>query len=189
MTISRSFFHATLLLAVTILAQSCKKPESQASTTSAGGISNTSEVISVTKRADKAPDFTWKDSTGATVHFDAYRGTLTIVNFWATWCGPCKRELPALVDLSKEYSGRGVKFIGISSDRGANIVDDVRAFVHENGLPYQIVVSNDDLDEAFGNIRGLPTSFVVNDQGAVVRTFMGARDKQFFASAIDSLLR
>ena len=123
------------------------------------------------------------------MNFDAYHGKVTLVNFWATWCGPCKTELPALVALNKEYADRGVRIIGVSADRGANIAADVQAFVRENGLPYQIVISNDDLEEAFGNIRALPTTFIVNDQGTIVKTIVGGRDKAFFAQAIEPLLK
>ena len=114
---------------------------------------NVAEVIGVEKRGDKVPNFSWKDGAGNTLHFDAVRGKVTLVNFWATWCGPCKRELPDLVALSTELSSRGIKVIGVSTDRGSNAVEDVRSFVKDNGIPYQVVVSTEELEQAFGSVR------------------------------------
>jgi thiol-disulfide isomerase/thioredoxin len=167
-----------------LLSPGCRKRPPEETVTSRPSGSNINEVFNVVKRPGKAPEFSWRDSTGKVVNFDAFRGKLVLVNFWATWCGPCKRELPALVELNKEYAGRGVTILGISSDRGANIIDDVRAFVHDSGIPYQVVLSNDELEEAFGNIRALPTSFLINEEGSIVQTFVGGREKQFFAQAI-----
>ena len=181
-----------LLIAIAIassLSTGCRKRPAEEAAPSKASSSNINEVFNVVKRPGKAPEFSWRDSTGATVSFDAFRGKLVLVNFWATWCGPCKRELPALIELNKEYAARGVKILGVSSDRGANIIDDVRAFVHDSGIPYQVVLSNDDLEEAFGNIRALPTSFLINEEGSIVQTFVGGREKQFFAQAITAALQ
>jgi len=172
-----------------LLSPGCKKRPPEEAVPPPPSGSNVNEVFNVAKRPGKAPEFSWRDSTGSVVSFDAFRGKLTLVNFWATWCGPCKRELPALIDLNKEYAGRGVTILGVSSDRGANIIEDVRAFVHDNGITYQIVLSNDDLEEAFGNIRALPTSFLINQEGEIVQTFVGGREKQFFVQAITEALR
>jgi len=186
----RILLPAFLLIPIVLL-EDCKgtKDQSSHSDASPSSISNVSEVTNVAKRDGKAPNFSWKDSTGKVVDFDSFRGKLTLINFWATWCGPCKNELPALVDLSREYAGRGVKFIGISTDRGSNVSEDVRAFVHDRGIPYQIVVSNDDVEEAFGPISGLPTTFLVDQQGLIVQKFLGARDKAMFAQAIEAHLQ
>ncbi len=189
MSISRASLISTVLFGITLLPQGCRKNTPQSQAGFVRTVSNTSEVASVTKRPDRVPDFSWKDSAGATVSYEAIRGKVTLINFWATWCGPCKKELPALVELNKEYGARGLKIIGVSADRGANIIDDVRAFVRDNGIPYQVVVSNDELEEAFGNIRALPTSFIVNAEGKIVETFVGARDKQCFVQAITTRLK
>src|SRR5438445_9990081 len=82
-----------------------------------------------------APEFTLKDVNGNTVKLSDFRGKVVVLNFWATWCAPCKRELPDLVALSREMADRNVKFIGVSTDRGPNIIEDVRAFVNEHGIP------------------------------------------------------
>src|SRR5258708_6466759 len=83
---------------------------------------NVSELGTVSARPGKTPNFSWTDSTGAQISFDAYKGKLTLVNFWATWCGPCKRELPDLEAMSKELAPRGLRIIGVSTDRGSNVI-------------------------------------------------------------------
>ena len=163
------------------------KTSSSLATGSAGG--NVADVTSVVKRADKVPSFSWKDGTGKVVDFDSFHGKVTLINFWATWCGPCKRELPDLVSLSREMASRGVKIIGVSTDRGPNAIDMVRSFVQENGIPYQVVVSNDDMEDAFGNPRAIPTTFLVDTEGKIVQTIVGMRAKDFFAQAIIALLK
>ena len=145
---------------------------------------NVAEVGSVEKRNDLAANFSWSDSTGRTVSLDDFRGRVVLINFWATWCGPCKRELPDLVALSRELGDKQVTIIGVSTDRGANVIEDVRSFVHDQGIPYQIVVANQDLEEAYGNIRALPTSFILNAEGKIVKNFVGIRTKEFLSQAI-----
>jgi thiol-disulfide isomerase/thioredoxin len=148
-----------------------------------------SELTSVTARPERAPNFAWKDQSGATVDFDSYRGKVTLVNFWATWCVPCKRELPDLVALSKELADKNVRILGVSTDRGSSVVEEVSAFVREHGIPYQNIISNEEIEEAFGNVRMIPTSFLVNGEGKIVQTFVGARSKEFFAQAITAALK
>lgn len=165
-----------------------QQQQAQPSGSSSGKGDNVALVTGVTKRPDQAPNFSWKDSTGAVVDLDSYHGSVTLINFWATWCGPCKRELPDLVSLSREMAGRKVKFIGVSTDRGPGVLDDVRSFVREHDIPYQIVVSNDDLEDAFGNPRAIPTTFLIDASGKVSQPIVGMRSKEFFAQAIASLL-
>lgn len=145
---------------------------------------NVAGVFAVERRSESASNFSWKDSSGRLVSLDDLRGKVVLLNFWATWCGPCKRELPDLVALSREFADKQVVIIGISTDRGSNIIEDVRSYVHEQGIPYQIVIANDDLEEAYGNIRALPVSFIVNAEGKIVKNFVGIRTKEFFSQAI-----
>jgi thiol-disulfide isomerase/thioredoxin len=167
-----------------------KQPQgSESSGTVPHSSGNVAEALSVTKRSDVASNFSWKDSTGKTVDLDSFRGKVTLINFWATWCGPCKRELPDLISLSSEFANQNVKFIGISTDRGPNVIDDVRSFVKEQGLPYQIVISNEDLEDAYGNPRAIPTTFIIDANGKIAQSYVGMRSKEFFAQAIKDLLK
>jgi thiol-disulfide isomerase/thioredoxin len=178
-------FSSILLIGFT----GCGKKDSRAGDAPPASGSNVADVMNVVKRSDKVPNFSWKDSTGKVQDFDSYRGKVTFVNFWATWCGPCKAELPDLVSLSRELAPRDVRFIGISTDRGPNIIEDVRTFVNEHGIPYPVIVANDDLSEAFGDPRMIPTSYLVDSDGKIAKTLVGMQSKDALAQAITALLK
>jgi thiol-disulfide isomerase/thioredoxin len=179
-------FSSLPVLLALLLTSGCSKHEEQQSHPSSQNVApdNVAEVSKVEKRDTKVPNFSWKDAAGNTVEFDAVRGKATLVNFWATWCGPCKRELPDLVALNTELGNKGIKIIGVSTDRGSNVIEDVRAFVREHGIQYQVVVSSEELEEAFGNVRLLPTSFIIDANGNIVQTLVGPRSKAFFTEAL-----
>jgi len=172
-----------LILILTLAIAGCTKNEKSASDKPAAepGSAYVPEVYNVTSRTDLSPNFSWKDRSGKEIDFDSFRGKVTLVNFWATWCGPCKKELPDLVDLSKELADRGVVILGIATDR---ITSDVAPFVEEHGIPYTIVLSNEDLEEYFGNIRVVPTTFLINNEGKIIETIVGSRTKEQFKTAI-----
>ena len=176
----RSAFLCLLLLA------GCAKKEGGDASSASKKILPVGEITSVTPRGEKAPNFSWKDTTGQSVDFDGYRGKVTLVNFWATWCVPCKRELPDLVALSKDMAGKDVKILGIATDRG-DATAEVATFVAEHGIPYQNVVSTEELEEAFGNVGAIPTSFLIGRDGKIAQKFIGPRTKEFFAQAIEAL--
>ncbi len=152
-------------------------------------VSNVSEIITVSKRVDLVPNFSWRDESGKTIDFDSFRGKVTLINFWATWCGPCKRELPDLIALSKEMADKNVKVLGISTDRGSNVIEEVRSFVAEYGISFQIVISNEDIEEAYGNVRVIPTTFLIDADGKIAQTMVGIRSKQQLIEAINTLLK
>jgi thiol-disulfide isomerase/thioredoxin len=186
----------SLIVVVFVFASGCsKRPEKQTSAQSpttehspTAGISaaNVSKVISVEKNeGSKAADFSWTDENGKKVTFAEFsKGNVVLVNFWATWCGPCKRELPDLIALHNEYKGKDVKIIGISVDRDANVLELVRNFAAEANLTYPIVIDNGDLEMAFGGIRGIPTSFFVNKNGEIVKKMIGLQSKGTFQAAL-----
>lgn len=145
---------------------------------------NLSEIAQVTAREGKSPDFSWKDGEGNTVRFEDFRGSITMVNFWATWCSPCKAELPDLIELHSKYADRGFRIIGISTDRTPNARKLVADFMKQYRIPYQIVLSNDEIEVAFGNVRMMPTTFLIDPDGNVIETFIGIRKLADFEEAI-----
>lgn len=186
----------SVVLTVLMLASGCSKaPENKSTSQSiaaehpAAGITsgaNVSNVISVAKNEGrKAPDFSWTDESGKKVTFSEFsKDNVVLINFWATWCGPCKRELPDLIALHEEYKGKDVKIIGISVDRDADVLGLVRSFAAEANLTYPIVIDNGDLERTFGGIRGIPTSFFVNKNGEIVKKMIGLQSKETFQAAL-----
>ncbi|HLX11697.1 MAG TPA: TlpA disulfide reductase family protein [Bacteroidota bacterium] len=182
---------AAVLVAVFLSSCSQKQPEKTADATAGTQTAtsdNVSELLNLQQMPNRTPEFSWKDASGNVVTFASARKKVTLVNFWATWCGPCKAELPDLIDLSKQYANKDVEFIGIATDRGDNVISDVRAFVKDKGIPYQIVMSNEDLEEAFGTIRAIPMTFIVDKDGKILTSFLGARSKDFFVQTLDKYL-
>ncbi len=186
----------SLFIVAFMFASGCaKNPERQSSSQlaaaqhpspSRGSAANVSKVISVEKNEGrKAADFSWTGENGNKVTFAEFsKDNVVLINFWATWCGPCKRELPDLVALHNEYKGKNVKIIGISVDRDADVLGLVRNFAAEANLTYPIVIDNGDLEKAFGGIRGIPTSFFVNKNGEIVRKMIGVQSRETFQAAL-----
>lgn len=144
-------------------------------------------VESVTKRtAGKAPDFTFKDGTKSTSFAELTAGKVVVLNFWTTWCGPCRREIPDLVELHKEMASKGVMVIGVSLDQADNRIALVKAFAERSKIPYYNFVDNTEfkLAEAYGGIQSVPTTFIIDRKGNVVQRLVGAMSKSAFSDAV-----
>ncbi|MHB8301601.1 MAG: TlpA family protein disulfide reductase [Acidobacteriaceae bacterium] len=117
-------------------------------------------------RGKPAPAFTLKTPDGKTVSLSDYKGKAVLINFWATWCGPCKLEMPWLIDLQKKYAAQGFTVLGISEDDGS--VKDVSDFSSKMGVDYPILIGDDKLNKAYGGVDYLPTSYYIGRDGKVV---------------------
>ena len=124
-----------------------------------------------TANAASAPNFSFKDINGRSHQFSEYRGKWVVVNYWATYCGPCVAELPALNTIAKRFRGEAV-VLGIEA--GETPTDKLRQFVSQKGLSYTVAPTQDSAMYGMGLIYGVPTTFIVNPQGKVVKTHMGA---------------
>jgi len=132
-----------------------------------------------------APDFTW-DSAGRTVHLKDLHGHLVVVNFFATWCGPCREETPEFVKIADEYSSRGVYFVGV--DSGEESVRQVTDFAVKYGIGYQLVVDTKDIIESAYGVDALPTTFIINTNGAVIFHTVGSMAGDDLTGALDAFL-
>ena len=148
-----------------------------------------SQQVSVTKNNSGnqvASDFTLYDLDNKPFRFSDLKGKVVILDFWATWCPPCRAEIPHFKSLYTEYQEEGLEIVGIALDQGgANIV---KPFVKDNEITYPILISNQSVTEDYGGIRGIPTTFVIDREGRIVEKFVGYRDKEVFESAIQKLL-
>ncbi len=102
---------------------------------------------------------------GETFRLSEHRGKVVVINFWATWCGPCRQEIPGFVRLQEEFRADGLLFVGISTDpEGFEVV---RPFAEKMGINYPLVVDDGSVAPRYGGIRALPTSFIVDPEGVV----------------------
>ena len=136
-------------------------------------------------KPQQAPDLTLVSLEGNPIRLADYKGQVLIVDFWATWCGPCRLEIPHLIALQEEYGDRGFQVIGVAvSDRE----DQVRLFSKQVGINYPTAMGNDAAVEAFGGFTAIPTTFVVAPDGSIAARLTGYQEKQVFENLIQNLL-
>ena len=114
---------------------------------------------------EPAPDFELDRMNGDTFHLDAHRGEVVVINFWATWCPPCREEIPGFVKLQKEYSDDGLTIVGVSMDDGG--FSTVRPFADKMNINYPLVMDDGKVGRAYGPVRALPSTFVVGPDGMI----------------------
>jgi cytochrome c biogenesis protein CcmG/thiol:disulfide interchange protein DsbE len=117
-----------------------------------------------------APQFSLLDLDGKTVSLKDFGSKVIIVDFWATWCGPCRMEIPHLNQLYLDNKGKGLQIIGVSMDDGS---DAVKQFLLKNRVDYPVVMGNDGVANDFGGVEGLPTKFIIDRSGKVIRKLVG----------------
>lgn len=114
---------------------------------------------------EPAPDFELDRMNGDTFHLDAHRGEVVVINFWATWCPPCREEIPGFVKLQKEYGDDGLTIVGVSMDDGG--FSTVRPFAEKMNINYPLVMDDGKVGRAYGPVRALPSTFVVGPDGMI----------------------
>jgi len=134
--------------------------------------------------AGAAPAFTLRDLDGSPVSLADFRGKVVVLNFWATWCPPCRREIPDFIDLQEEYGSRGVQIVGIALDEP----EKVQAFARQNGMNYPVLLGSDEVSMKYGGIEGIPTTFIIDKNGRIVNRFEGFRPREVFETEIKQLL-
>jgi cytochrome c biogenesis protein CcmG/thiol:disulfide interchange protein DsbE len=155
----------------------------------------TAELAKGTANFKPAPAVSFQNLDGQTVTLAQYRGKVVLVNFWATWCEPCRSEIPELIQFQKEYGNRGFTVLGVAMDQEGKSV--VAPFVvkpqfdvdgQKIAMNYPIVLGNDNIATQFGGIIGLPTSYVISKDGRIVQKVIGVIDDQGINDLIQKLL-
>ena len=142
-----------------------------------------------------APSVTLKDLNDKDVNLQQYKGQVVLVNFWATWCAPCKVEIPWMIGFQKKYSPRGFTILGVSMDEDGKkainpFLEKERFDVdgQKEAMDYPILLGSDSIAEKFGGILGLPTSMLFSRDGKKVRTIVGLVNHDDLSKAIEGLL-
>jgi len=133
-----------------------------------------------------APDFTLPRLDGQDLRLSAYRGKLVLLDFWASWCAPCREETPHLIDLQNKYGDRGLQIIGVSMDDSP---DPARVFYQQFHMNYPVVMGNAKTGELYGGVLGLPIAFLVRRDGRIYAKHIGATDPSVFDREIATLLQ
>ena len=115
-------------------------------------------------------------------------GKIVVIDFWATWCPPCRAEIPDYVELQEAFGDKGVVFVGVSLDQGAGADAKVQKFIEEYRVNYPIVMGDMEIVEAFGGIVSIPTTFLIDREGQIVRKKVGYKPKSFFEDILNELL-
>jgi thiol-disulfide isomerase/thioredoxin len=144
------------------------------------------KVIRFASKPEPMPPFLVNDVEGRFMSTAEWRGKVVIVNFWATWCPPCREEIPMMVDLANRYKDR-LQIIGISEDDDAT-PEEVRDFAREQKINYPIVMGSNGISREYGGVPALPTSFIVNTDGRVVVKHVGLYPSEVYDREIRALL-
>jgi len=145
-----------------------------------------------------APNFTLEDIHGNKVSLADYKGKAVLINFWATWCAPCKLETPWLVELRNKYAPQGFEILGISAE-GDDLKDDdkdgwakdkaaINKFVQQMKMPYPVLINGDSISKDYGGLDAMPSSFFVDKNGVVVATQTGLTSQSEIAAKIEKSL-
>lgn len=135
--------------------------------------------------AKPAPEFGLESVDGRTVTLSELSGKVLLIDFWATWCAPCREEIPMLNELEATYGPQGFQILAIADS--TEDAEQVRAFVDEHGMQYTNLLGTDDVAERY-MVLGLPTAFLVDPEGRIVETFVGAKPRRPLEEQIRTLL-
>ncbi len=174
MTKTATALAASLVLAAAFTFAGCSK-----ASRSAAGQGNSNLTL--------APEFKLQDANGQSVRLSDYKGKVVLLDFWATWCGPCKVEIPWFMDFEREFKDRGFAVLGVSMDEdGWKVIKPYMASMQMN---YPVLLGNDDVSNKYGGLDSLPTTLLIDRQGHIVSKHIGITGgKDDFKNAIVALL-
>jgi len=144
-------------------------------------------AVQAGKDRKAAPDFALKDGDGKTVHLSDYKGKVVLLDFWATWCAPCKVEIPWFMEFEQQFKDKGFAVLGVSMDEDGWTV--IKPYLQQLKINYRIVLGNDKVGDQYGGVDSLPTTFLIDRQGRIAATHVGlSGGKDDFKNDIANLL-
>ena len=142
---------------------------------SCGNKNDKSEAESSVKIGSTAPDFTLKDVVGKNTALSSYKGKLVLLEFWATWCPPCKASIPDMVELHKKYQEKGFTVLGVSIDSDSDAAAKVAQFSLTYGITYPVLIADEVVPVTY-KVMSIPTSFLISRNGTVISSYVGYFD-------------
>jgi thiol-disulfide isomerase/thioredoxin len=146
---------------------------------------NSQETSTLKDNNNKAPEFTLVSTDGKDIRLSEYKGKVVIIDFWATWCGPCRKGIPDLIELQKEF-GKEIVVIGISLDTDTK--EEVIPFMQKIGINYPVAYATLEVTQQYGGVEAIPTSFVINKNGEIVDKHVGLVPKSEYTDLLNKLL-
>ena len=134
---------------------------------------------------EKAPDFSLRDTNGKQVSLSDFSGKVVILDFFASWCPPCRQEIPDFIALEKAYSDKGFSMVGVALVSA----QDAKDFAGKYGINYPVLIDDGKVSDAYGPIRSIPTTFVLDKSGKIAKLYIGFRPKSVFEADIKELLK
>lgn len=150
--------------------------------------SSDAETGILNAKTDPAPNFQLETIDGEVFRLKEHRGKVVVVNFWGTWCPPCRREIPDLISLQSEFGDQGLQVVGIALERSAG-VKKVRRFAEQQEINYPVGLGDRSITQKYGGIRGVPTTVVIDAEGQIRGRLTGQVTEKMLRPGIERLLK
>ena len=180
-----------LLLILMLITCGCRKKQTEPTQqtdveTQAKSAKPVADSTPPTTGGKPAPAFTLQDLDGKNISLSDFRGKVVILDFWATWCPPCIKEIPDFIELYEKYKDKGFAMLGISLDQAG--ISVVKSFAQKYKINYPIMMTDGQVDKAYGGITSIPTTFIIDPAGNMQKKYVGYIEKAVFEADIKTLL-